>query len=209
MTPWPHGDPRDVARAIVADPRFLRPVPVRAARRSWIDDVRDWFVHGLRAIFARVDHVLGANNGWKTTIGFVVIGLGVALLGYGVYLLVRSLTRTPRRRAAAQPSAGSPPVRQSAALLRGQALAAGAAGRYRDAATLLFLAAVSALDELGRTPYDPARTPGEYRRLVDDPAFDALAADAVVALFAPAEPRADLFERMNAAYERFLPPARG
>jgi hypothetical protein len=72
------------------------------------------------------------------------------------------------------------------------------------AAGLIFLSAVRALDERGRLPYDPARTPGEYRRLVRDPVFDAFAVDAVTAVFAADEPGVDLYERMYGSYDRFF-----
>jgi len=60
------------------------------------------------------------------------------------------------------------------------------------------------LDEMGRIAYDASRTPGEYRRLVRDASFDSIARDAVVALFATAEPTPALFARMREADERFI-----
>jgi len=110
----------------------------------------------------------------------------------------------PRRPPDAQgcdPRAAAP---RSAAALRLAAIAAARAGRGRAAAALLFGAAARALDEGGRVGFDPARTPGEYRRLVNEPAFDAFAADAVVAQFAAGEPRADVFERMLRMYDRMF-----
>ena len=53
----------------------------------------------------------------------------------------------------------------------------------------------------------PARTPGEWRRAVRDPAFDALARDAVVALFGNRGVDAALVTRMRASYDRVVAPA--
>jgi hypothetical protein len=123
--------------------------------------------------------------------------------------LARSFLRGSRTRAAAAAVPFGDVGEQHSEALRAAALAAARGGRYREAAALLFRSAVRALDERGRVAYDAARTPGEYRRLVRDPLFDRLAGDTEVALFAPAEPSGDLFERMNRTYERlFDAPAR-
>lgn len=207
--PWPRGDPRDVVRSIVADPRFALGRTPHVPPRSWLDVVHDWVVAVLRQIFHRLDHALGAHNPLDAAIGFAAIGAAFALLGYCIYALVRSFAHSAGRRAGVRPDQSNGATERSAAALRTASLAAARAGRYRDAAALLFLAAACALDECGRVPYDPARTPGEYRRVVDDPLFDALVVDAVVALFAAAEPRAELYERMNGCYARFFDPAAG
>jgi hypothetical protein len=205
---WPHGDPRDVARAIVADSRYdLRPAPPRQA--SWFDLVRAWVTGMVRAFFHQLDRALGAHSWLDVAIGATVIAAAFALVGWAVFLLARSFLRAPRARRSRGSADETIPVERSAAALRAAAQAAARAGRYRDAAALLFASAVRALDERGRIVYDPARTPGEYRRLVRDPLFDAFAGDAVVALFAAAEPRDDLYERMSGTYERFFDlPAR-
>jgi hypothetical protein len=201
---WPHGDPRDVARAIVADPRYAQGRTSRTAQASWFDLVRAWLGGLLRGLLHGIDRALGAHNTFETAIGFGVIFGGLALLGWGIALLVRSYARGPGRRGRPDPSAGAVAAGANAAGLRAAALEAARAGRYRAAAALLFAWVVRALDESGRVAFDPARTPGEYRRLVRDPLFDELTGDAVVAVFAPAEPSAELFERLNGACERFL-----
>ncbi len=204
MTPaWPHGDPRDVVRSIVADPRFRVAPALSGPRRSWLDDVREWLAALLRRVFHGLDHALGARNPFDTAIGFVVIGAAFVLLGYCIYVITRSVMRGAGRGRTVVDARLSPAV-QGAAELRAASAAAARAGRYRAAAALLFFAAVRALDERGHVAYDPARTPGEYRRIVRDPSFDAFAADAVIALFAAAEPQADLYARMIGNYERFF-----
>jgi hypothetical protein len=202
---WPNGDPRDVARAIVADPRFTRRVAEPPAERTWLDAVRDWLVGVLRGVLHAIDRTLGAHSPLDAAIGFAVIGAAFVLFGGAVYVLVRSLLRARAQRGPAAQRAGRDDgVAATAVELRAAAREAARAGRNRAAAALLFRAAVAALDERGRVAYDPARTPGEYRRLVRDARFDAFAADAVVALYAAAEPRGDIVDRMDLAYDRLF-----
>jgi hypothetical protein len=200
---WPRGDPRDVIRAIVADPRYVHATPAHPAQASWFDMLRDWLGALVRSLLHGIDRALGADNAFDSAIGFAVIAAALALLAWGSFILVRSYGRVPRRSTPAQ----APIARgaaQSSAALRAAALSAARGQRYREAAALLFVSALRVLEERGRLAYDPARTPGEYRRLVRDPVFDALADDAVVAVFAAVEPSAELFERMHGTYERFL-----
>lgn len=209
MTPaWPGGDPRDVARAILAGGRFrLAPASAAPAQRSWWDVAWAWVVTQLKALLGGIGRVLGGHNPLETVIGFGLIGAALLLLGLLTYRLVRSAVRVRGPRRAGGFAAGVDVAARSSDDLRAAALAAARAGRFREAAALLFAAAVRGLDEGGRIAYDPARTPGEYRRLVRDPAFDALAGDTVVALFAAAEPSGELFERMCGNYEKFLAAA--
>ncbi len=193
-----------MVRSILADRRFGQPAATRAAGRWWLDDLRDWVLRLLRNILHGVDHALGARAPLDAVIGWVVIAAAFALAGYCVYLLVRSVKLPARRRPDGAHSDSSTDAAWGSSALRLAAIAAARAGRGRTAAALLFGAAARALDEGGRVVFDPARTPGEYRRLVNEPAFDAFAADAVVAQFAAGEPRADVFERMLLMYDRMF-----
>jgi hypothetical protein len=112
-----------------------------------------------------------------------------------------------RRRSAARAEAAALHEECDAAGLRARALTAAAEGRYHDAAVLLWSSALHALDERGTVRYDPSRSPAEWRRAVRDPAFDAFARDAVVALFAPRAVDGALVDRMRTAYERIVSPA--
>jgi hypothetical protein len=202
---WPHGDPHEVVRGILADPRFGPKTSDKAPDPTMWDlfwrAVGDFF----NKLFAGIDRVFGSNNPWNTALG-ILIGLALALaLAYLVYRVATSYARSRdgALRARQGVSEGIEAER-TAANLRKAALTAARAGHYREAAALLFRSAVRALDEAGRVPFDAARTPGEYRRLVRDPDFDRLATSAVVAIFASAEPQTDLFERMSAAYDAFF-----
>jgi hypothetical protein len=202
---WPQGDPRDVARSIIADPRFALGAPSRPAAPSWFDLLRDQLSGIARGLLHGIDRALGANSSFEVAIGFGVLAAAFGLLGWGMYVLVGSWVRSLGERGRSNPATLPDGIAEAdSCALRAAAQAAALGGRYREAAGLLFLAVLRELDEHGRIAYDAARTPGEYRRLVRDSRFDALAADAVVAVFAPAEPTADVFARMSGEYERFI-----
>jgi hypothetical protein len=202
--PWRGGDPNALARAILADPHYRMAVP-SPAQRSWWEILGD----ALRALWHRLiapfAHVFGSDRVTQA-IGIIVV---LALLASLVLLVVRFARRAAaaRVRASVAPEVTALGRRADAAALRERSLTAAGEGRYREAAALLWLSALYALDERGRVRFDPARTPSEWRRVVRDPAFDALARDAVLALFAPRAADAPLVERMRDAYERMIAPA--
>jgi hypothetical protein len=209
MSPlWPHGDPRDVARAVLADPRYRSAAP-GPAEQSWWDVLWRPLRALWRAFLDSLNHVFG-NDTVTSLIGYAIL---FAVLVFLVVVLLRFTGRSgwsPWRHAGrGRTPHQADPLHDDAdaATLRARALAAAAEGRYRDAAALLWASALRALDERGQVRYDAARTPGEWRRAVRDPAFDALARDAVVALFGGRAVDAALVERMRTAYERVVTPA--
>jgi hypothetical protein len=78
--------------------------------------------------------------------------------------MVRALVGPPGRRDAAEPVQATVglPV-EDAAAWEAAARAAAAAGRFRDAAIALYLAAVLRLEERGILRYHAGKTPGDYR----------------------------------------------
>ena len=200
---WPHGDPREVARAVLSDRRF-HAAPNGPAAKTWLDLVWD----AVRALWERIVGPLGrlvGNDAVTNTIGALVL---VAAAVFLIVVLVRFAEGYRRTHAARRAPGESTPLDGDAAgarALRARAAAAAAQGRYHDAAALLWLSVLHALDERGRVRYDAARTPGEWRRIVRDPDFDALARDAVVALFASRAADRELIDRMDAAYDRLVP----
>jgi len=196
---WPHGDPRAVARAVLSDPRFHVAQP-KAHRTIWnaigdaLRTLWNWLVGPLR-------HATG-NRALTTAIGLAVLA---ALVAGAVWAILR-FARVARARAAARGRAAAHAAALEdgldAAALYARALDALAAGRLREAAALLWSSALRALDERGRVAFDPSRSPGEWRRAVRDPAFDALARDAVVALFGDRDVDAALVKRMRESYAR-------
>jgi len=197
---WPHGDPRSVARSVLADRRF-RMAPDAPAGKSWwdyaLDALRPWW----HRLFDPLSHAIG-NDTVTRGIG---IGVLVLVLAFLVYVVVRFAARLRVRRTE---RAGVPVAalgaEADARTLLARALAAAADGRHHEAAALFWSSALRALDEAGRVRFDAARTPGEWRRAVRDPAFDALARDAVVALFGDRGADASLVARMRDAYEQVV-----
>jgi hypothetical protein len=201
---WP-SDPDALARAILTDTRFGG-FPSGPRQPSLWDQFVKWALDRLRDFLGPLVHALSGTGPQSALLGAALLITGGAAL---IYLLVRAIEwfafRTAARRGDVQRRALIPAA--SAAELRARARAAAAAGVYRDAAGLLFAAALRALDESGRHAYDAALTPGEYRRAVRDPFFDVLAREATVALFATVEPDAGLVARMERAYDGLFAPA--
>jgi hypothetical protein len=193
---WPHGDPRDVARAIVADPRFHGLTSDAAPAPSLIERIFTWLGQRLEPLVRAIGHVLGARTPLNVAIGVIVLVVAAAAL---VFLIVRFVRWPARRR---RPVPASIPLERAltSAELIAQARAAARAERWHAAASALARAALHALDERGRLRFDPARTPGEVRRLLNDAAFDAFEREASTALFAAGAATPERFDRLRATY---------
>jgi hypothetical protein len=198
--PWPHGDPREVIRRIVAEPHYQR-APQHAGEKSWLDYLGDG-LHRLWQMLIAPLRSLTGNGTVSEIIGLLVLAAVVVVLAVLIVRVVRQVRRRDARRHAVAPSALG--AGADARTLLARALEAAAAGRHHDAAALLWASALHALDERGRVRYDPARTPGEWRRVVGEPGFDALARDAVTALFGERGADAELVARMRASYDRVV-----
>lgn len=193
---WPHGDPRDVARAIVADPRFHGTTSDGTPQPNFLDRVLAWLGQRLVELLRAIGHALGAQTPLSVVIGTAVL----VAAAVGVVVLVVWFVRRPGRRQAAPGRQVRLERAPTSAELFAQALAAARAERWHAAASLLVRAALHALDERGRLRFDPARTPGEARRLLHDAAFDAFEREATTALFAAGAATPDRFARLRAAY---------
>ena len=201
--PWPHGDPRAVAQRILADRQFQL-APQTPGDKSWLDLIGDAVGELWRRMMAPLGHLLG-NKTLTSVVGTAVL---VVLLVFLALIVVR-FARGIRRKQTVRSNAATFALDADAdaRTLLARALAAAAEGRHHDAAALLWASALRALDERGNVRYDPARTPGEWRRAVRDPAFDALARDAVVAMFGNRGADAALVTRMRASYDRVVAAA--
>lgn len=200
---WPNGDPREVAHRILLDRRYHLG-PQGPAPKSWLEQLFDLIDAFWRRLTEPLNHLAG-NDVVSRIVGFVVL---LAVLAGLIYVAVRFGRNV--RFGRARPDAVHADALfdgADARTLLGRALAAAAEGRHHDAAALLWASALRALDERGRVRYDAARTPGEWRRAVRDPNFDALARDAVVALFGDRGADAALVARMRATYDRVVTPA--
>jgi hypothetical protein len=192
-----------LAKAILADRRYHAAPRTAAPKTLWDmlwEGLRKWW-HDLTA---PLGHVLG-NDLVTQFVGLTVLAVALAFLAFVAYRFARPYLST--RRARARAAATALAHDGDAAALRARALAAANEGRYHDAAALLWASALRALDEVGRVRYDAARTPGEWRREVRDPAFDAFARDAVIALFGEGSVDEALVTRMRRAYDAIVTPA--
>ena len=200
--PWPHGDPRDVAQRVLTDRRFQL-APQQPGDKSWLDLLGDALSELWRRLTAPLQHLLG-NQTLVTIVGIAVLVALVVVVAIVVVRFARARRGLTPARARARTDAFALDDDADARTLFARALAAAAEGRHHDAAALLWASALRALDERGRVRYDAARTPGEWRRVVRDPAFDALARDAVVALFGNRGADAELVTRMRESYDRVV-----
>lgn len=204
MPPFLAGDDPDrIARTIVADRRYQgTTAAVEPAPTLW-ERALHWLADRLADVFGAIGKLLGSKNPANVTIGIVTIAAVAVLLVFVGYRVALAIARSKR---ASAPRSSSSRISDAAtsAELRDAARRAAQAGRFHDAAGLLFRSALRALDERGRIPYDAARTATEYRRMVRDPEFDVLAREAVIALFSDGGANAERYDRMDGAYARFL-----
>ena len=93
----------------------------------------------------------------------VLVALGVAILAFFLYNTFSRLGDAdhPARVRIAGPPGARP---RSAAEWEEEARRAAGAGRYREAAIALYQALLLRLEAAGAVRYDPAKTPGDYRR---------------------------------------------
>jgi hypothetical protein len=194
---WPHGDPQALARAILADPRYRGTTTSDVAGPDPISQLLMWIGRHIGTLMHAIGRLLGTHSTANNVIAVAVLAAIVA----GIALLVWRFLLLPGRRSTSARS-GSVTLGDdlSSAALLALAFAAARDERWHDAASALVRAAMRALDERGRLRFDPARTPGEARRLLHDPAFDAFEREATTALFADGAATPERFTRMRAAF---------
>ena len=191
-----HGDPRDVARAIVADPRYGGST-APDAQPSLLERFFGWLGARLSDVAHLIGRLLGGHNAFDSAIGILVL----AAVAIGLVALVYRLwPRATRPRSAPVVAVPLEDAGGSSTWLA-RALAAADRERWREASAALFVAGMHRLDEGGRLPYDPARTAGEARRVVNDPAFDAFARASTVALYEAHGATSERFAHQRDAYD--------
>lgn len=218
MKPWPHGDPDAVARAVLAQPAYRHAPPSTAVAPSpsfW-QILWNWLVdHVLRPLFGPIAHVLGSAHPVGAALGLVLIVIALLGLAFLVFRLAVAFIGPALARDGGGAVAG---VALDAERTREDwltaARAAAARGDYARAIAALFGASLAALDERSIVPFDPARTPGEYRRMVRQAtrpasaAFDELTDRFVRAAYAPRVPARDDFDAAERAFAAFEPLAK-
>lgn len=144
---------------VYARPELSPPAP------GPLDPVREWidrFWSAVRRFFAPLGDLQG-DAPWLYWLIIVSLALlGLAIVGYFLHQTLSGLGRAPDRpeAGAAEPGARArtaPAWDALAAKLAGE-------GRYREAALALYQALLLRLETAGALRYDPAKTPGDYRR---------------------------------------------
>jgi len=167
---------------------YARP-ELRPREPGALDGVREWW----RELLSRIGHWLGGlgNLRGDTPVLYwlmivVLVAAALAILGY---LLWSTLLRMEERGAIGTPAAArsaTPNARaRSAAEWEDEARRAAGEGRYREAAVALYQALLLRLEAAGAVRYDPAKTPGDYRR---EARRDPRAAGALTAFLRGFEP---------------------
>lgn len=148
---------------IMARPEYAPASPPPLYRA--LEAAARWVMNALEA-FANwlIPHAELSPSTW-TTVGLVLRALGtllgVALLGYLLFLLIRAVQR--RRRAVGR-EGEEPAVAASAEDWEALAQAAAARQDWRAAAMALYQAVLLRLSNDGALTLDRAKTPGDYRR---------------------------------------------
>lgn len=174
---------RAALERVYARPELAPPQPgaldgVRAFFRRLLGRVGDWF------------DSFGALRSENPIIYWLVMG-SLVLLGLAIviYFIRNTLARLEERDAAPRVARGPAGLIDARARTAGEweeeARRAAAAGRFRDAAVALYQALLLRLEAAGVLRYDPAKTPGDYRR---ESRKDPRAAGALTAFLRGFEP---------------------
>jgi hypothetical protein len=174
----------------------------------------NWFVdHILRPLLHPIGSALARSQGVGKWVGLILIAVALCALAFLIFRLVLAFVRPRRDAQSLERGVRSLELGRSSADWLALAREAAARGDYERAIAALFAAALAALDERAVIALDPARTPGEYRRLVRrtradaSVAFDELADRYVRAAYAEAAPERADFEAAERAYASFVPKA--
>lgn len=146
---------------------YARP-ELRPREPGAMDGVRAWW----RELWARVDQWFDRFGGLRAEspiVYWLVIGMLVAAaISIIAYLLWSTLARMEDRGGVAPSAVRRGPAAnaraRTAAEWEDEARRAAAAGRFREAAVALYQALLLRLEATGALRYDPAKTPGDYRR---------------------------------------------
>jgi len=168
----PGPSPANIAanvRQVLAEPAFRVSANSKAAvakKQSWLELVMqrffEWWAKLMERAFTAAAGVPAVGN-IAAVLLMVTAGVALAFLAFRVtMLLIARRARRGREREDGTPLAVQPGTDETYDAAR----AAARDGEYGVAISLLFQAALLALDRSGRVPYDSARTAGEYRRAV-------------------------------------------
>jgi Domain of unknown function (DUF4129) len=208
---WPRGDPDIVVRAILAQPAYRSAAPTSAQLPEptlW-DRLRHWLGERLQDILVHIAYFFqGARGAGRTAEVLVLIAAGASVLLLLVRLITRSLNRSQPVKVSLSKH-GAQAVRGGAAW-HALSLEAASQGRYGEAVSALFMAALRLLDERRILAFNAASTPNEYRRRIAaalapaSPAFDQLASCFVRATYVRTAPERVVYDTAARAYIVFV-----
>lgn len=155
-------DPHTLARRIVAEPRF-RIAVVRPKPKTWWDVFTQWLGDRWHQLLDAFSHHVHVGPKVSVAIGDVLIALAIGIVVVAGIRLALGMTRD-RERSALRSRAL--PQSAGAQDLYARSLRAAERADYVAAATLLFRAALAALDLQGTVHDDPSRTVNECRAAV-------------------------------------------
>jgi len=215
---FPHGDPDTVVRDVLSGAAYRHaPSATPSAPQHSLWAVLWTWLHEhvigplLSPLVRAFAHAAHGRLGALLDGGFVALALALlVLVAYRLALAYERASRDPRRGDAVVALAPS----HDAAAWRARAREAAARNDFARAIAALFAAALALLDERAVIGFDPARTPGEYRRAVRRErelaanAFDELAQRFVRAVYARERPGADAYAEADRAFDRFEPATR-
>lgn len=183
-------DVKATAQSVLANSAYRTAVTKAAPppKPTIWDRILRWIVEQIGKLFEGLANLTQGVPVLGNIFAIALIGIAVLALVYVAYRLAAGFAL--RRRDATAYEGEELPARANVDTLRATALAAAREGNYARAVALLFQATLVLLDRSQRINYDPARTAGEYRRLVRRKAqfvaaeFDALARIFTAAAFA-------------------------
>lgn len=189
--PPPRSDVATVTARILAQPayRVAKTTPAPPQQDTIWVRILKWIVRQFQKLIEALAYA--AQGSPALGIVFAVILIGIAVLGLA-YVGYRIASGIVIRRESRSVEGDPLPAETSADELYAAAREAARSGRYAQAIALLFQASLLLFDRSKRIGYDPARTPGEYRRLVRRhappaaPAFETLARFFILAAYAGA-----------------------
>jgi hypothetical protein len=195
------------ARELASGAYDLTPRIVRPAEKSAWDRFWDWFWRQWDRIWKATGARVRLGSAALNAIGWVLLAAAFGALVYLAVRLVGALQfDRERRRGHSSPLEAA----RSARVLYAQALALARDGAYAQAARLLFVAAVTALDLRGLMRDDASATVGELRRALRArdaamlPPFDEIAGPFVAAAYAERDIAQTEWERALAGYHRLV-----
>jgi hypothetical protein len=148
-------------REVYAQPEFV----AHTEPPGLMDHIREQIGKAIGWLVDRLSGVGGVQEAGPAVFYTVVVLLAAAAIGLLAHIFYTSGVAFSRGRGAAPGGDGvGPRGPRTAADWEGAARRAAAEGRLREASLALYNALVLRLDARGALRFDPAKTPGDYRR---------------------------------------------